>query len=76
LFLILIGECLLLRSAGLVIWAGAFIVANVIYIRLSEEPGLRARFPGSYADYCAAVPRWRPRLTAPRGTSASRGDSA
>ena len=30
LFLILIGECLLLRSTGLVIWAGTFIVANEI----------------------------------------------
>jgi protein-S-isoprenylcysteine O-methyltransferase Ste14 len=76
LFLILIGECLLLRSTGIVIWTAAFIVANVIYIRLSEEPGLRARFPGSYSDYCAAVPRWWPRLTAIRGTSARHGDSA
>jgi protein-S-isoprenylcysteine O-methyltransferase Ste14 len=76
LFAILIGECLLLRSAGLVIWAGAFIVANVIYIRLSEEPGLRARFRRSYDDYCTAVPRWWPRLTALRGRSAGRGDWA
>jgi protein-S-isoprenylcysteine O-methyltransferase Ste14 len=75
LFLILIGECLLLRSTGLVVWAASFIVANVIYIRLSEEPGLQARFRQSYADYCTAVPRWWPRLTALPGRSAVGGDS-
>lgn len=76
LFLILIGEGLLLRSTGLLLWAAAFIVANVIYIRLSEEPGLHARFRERYEDYTAAVPRWWPRLNARRRTSASGGGSA
>jgi protein-S-isoprenylcysteine O-methyltransferase Ste14 len=58
LFLILIGECILLRSEALAIWTACFIVANAIYIRVSEEPGLRARFGTAYDGYCSKVPRW------------------
>jgi protein-S-isoprenylcysteine O-methyltransferase Ste14 len=65
LFLILLGECLLLGSPALAWWAGAFILANLLYIRLAEEPGLRARFGKSYEHYCATVPRWWPRLRTP-----------
>jgi protein-S-isoprenylcysteine O-methyltransferase Ste14 len=75
LFLILIGECLLLRSSWLVLWTGAFILVNVIYIRISEEPGLCARFGRGYADYCAAVPRWWPWLSAARRPAPSMGAS-
>ena len=76
LFLTLIGECLLLRSMGLALWTGIFMLANVIYIRFSEEPGLRARFGQRYEDYCAAVPRWWPRRSAVHCASANRGESA
>jgi protein-S-isoprenylcysteine O-methyltransferase Ste14 len=76
LFLILIGECLLLPSIGLVVWTAAFMAANGIYIRLSEEPGLRARFRESYDDYCATVPRWWPRLAARRRSAVNGGDLA
>jgi protein-S-isoprenylcysteine O-methyltransferase Ste14 len=76
LFLVLIGECLLLRSTWLALWTASFIVVNVIYIRVSEEPGLRARFGQTYGDYCAVVPRWQPRLAPARCTPANRGDLA
>jgi protein-S-isoprenylcysteine O-methyltransferase Ste14 len=58
LFLMLIGECVLLRSPALAIWTLSFIVVNAIYIRVSEEPGLRKRFGAPYDDYRKKVPRW------------------
>ena len=58
LFLVLIGESLLLGSRAIAIWAAAFIVVNVLYIRYFEEPGLKRRFGRAYADYCKRVPRW------------------
>jgi protein-S-isoprenylcysteine O-methyltransferase Ste14 len=58
LFLVLIGECLLTLSPGLVVWTTCFVIANVIYIRLVEERGLRKRFGVAYDRYCNRVPRW------------------
>ena len=34
-----------------------------VFVRYYEEPRLRRVFGQSYLDYCAAVPRWWPRLT-------------
>jgi protein-S-isoprenylcysteine O-methyltransferase Ste14 len=62
LFLVLAGEALLTGSAPLAAWFSCFTVANILYIRLHEEPGLKARFGDRYRDYCARVPRWWPRL--------------
>jgi protein-S-isoprenylcysteine O-methyltransferase Ste14 len=61
LFVVLAGEALLLQSTALLGWLGIFAAANVLYIRVSEEPGLRARFGQPYLDYCARVPRWLPK---------------
>ena len=58
LFLILLGECILLRSEAQLIWTACFIIANVIYIRVFEERGLQARFGPAYDEYCNQVPRW------------------
>jgi protein-S-isoprenylcysteine O-methyltransferase Ste14 len=58
LFLILLGETALLRSPSLAVWALVFITVNAIYIRVSEEPGLKSRFGSNYDEYCAHVPRW------------------
>jgi protein-S-isoprenylcysteine O-methyltransferase Ste14 len=65
LFLVLAGEALMTRSTALLVWLACFALVNVVYIRLHEEPGLRARFGAEYRDYCARVPRWWPRLVAP-----------
>lgn len=62
LFLVLAGETLVTRSTGLLVWLACFLLVNVVYIRLHEEPGLRARFGARYRDYCARVPRWWPKL--------------
>lgn len=63
LFLILIGEAAALRSVALAAWCALFALINVVYIHRFEEPTLRARFGSAYDTYCAAVSRWRPRMT-------------
>ena len=38
------------------------MMVNVVYIPLSEEPGLAKRFGDDYLTYKQNVPRWIPRL--------------
>jgi long-subunit acyl-CoA synthetase (AMP-forming)/protein-S-isoprenylcysteine O-methyltransferase Ste14 len=66
LFLVLAGEALLFRSLALTCWLACFATANVVYIRVSEEPGLLKRFGSRYQEYCMRVPRWWPTLRAAR----------
>ena len=61
--LILISEALMLGSLVIGIWAVVFLVINMFYFPLSEEPGLRKRFGKEYEEYCKNVPRYIPRLT-------------
>lgn len=56
------GEALLLLSLPHAIWAATFILINIVYIRLVEEPSLEARFGGAYRDYTRHVRRFVPRL--------------
>ena len=62
LFLALLAEALLLRSAALFGWFACFAIANVVYVRWFEERGLLERFGATYRDYCAQVPRWLPTI--------------
>jgi len=67
---ILLGEAAVLGSPALLAWAGAFLLANALYLPLVEERSLLRRFGDDYARYRAHVPRWVPRATAwepPRG---------
>jgi protein-S-isoprenylcysteine O-methyltransferase Ste14 len=61
-FSILLGEALVFGSVPLVYWFLIFVLVNVIYIPLSEEPGLERRFGDEYVVYKRNVPRWLPRL--------------
>jgi protein-S-isoprenylcysteine O-methyltransferase Ste14 len=63
LFAVLAGEALLLLSLPLAGWLATFMLVNVVYICVSEEPGLRRRFGRAYVDYCERVPRWIPHLS-------------
>jgi protein-S-isoprenylcysteine O-methyltransferase Ste14 len=65
LFLILLGEAVMLRSLPLLAWFAVFAAANVAYIRLFEERGLHKRFGAAYERYCARVPRWLPAASRP-----------
>ena len=60
---VLFGEALVLRSMPHAAWAAGFLVLNLIYIPLVEEPMLEARFGESYREYRRHVPRFRPRLS-------------
>jgi protein-S-isoprenylcysteine O-methyltransferase Ste14 len=60
---VLLGETLLFRSPALLAWWAFFFLGNAIYLPLSEEPGLEARFGEDYRRYKRQVPRWIPRLT-------------
>jgi protein-S-isoprenylcysteine O-methyltransferase Ste14 len=71
---ILFGEALILLSAPHASWALTFLLVNVVYIPLLEEPQLKGRFGASYAEYCNHVPRLVPRLRpwTPAGPGADR----
>ena len=62
LFIVLAGEALAAQSIALTTWLVCFAIANVVYIRLHEEPGLAKRFGAPYRDYCERVPPWWPAL--------------
>lgn len=61
-FAVLYGEGVLAGSIPLLLFATAVVLIHLLYIPLSEEPGLEARFGASYMDYSQHVPRWLPRL--------------
>ncbi len=69
-FLMLAAEALMLQSWPVAVWLGLFVLANAIYLPLSEEKGLEKRFGDDYRRYKANVPRWLPRLTPWRGDGA------
>ena len=62
--LALVAESLILRSLPVGLWLAAFAAANMIYIPLSEYPGLEQRIVCAYRLYQANVPRWFPRMRA------------
>jgi protein-S-isoprenylcysteine O-methyltransferase Ste14 len=59
---VVLGEAALFGSVPLLVWFGAVFAVNAVYFPLVEEPDLRKRFGEDYEAYCAAVPRWVPRL--------------
>jgi protein-S-isoprenylcysteine O-methyltransferase Ste14 len=72
--LVLLGETLVFRSVGLLVWLIVFIAVNAIYIPLVEEPSLERRFGREYLRYRGRVRRWFPRLTGNRkGRQVGRG---
>ena len=72
---LLLGEAVLASTMPLM---GLFVLAvivNLVYIPLSEEPGLVKRFGEEYLTYRQNVPRWIPRLTPWCGHSQEEGES-
>jgi protein-S-isoprenylcysteine O-methyltransferase Ste14 len=59
---ILFAEAALLGSRPHLGWALIFLVVNLIYIPLFEEPMLASRFGEPYEEYCRHVRRFVPRL--------------
>ena len=63
---VIAGQALLLASLALLVYLAVFAVAVVLFVKIYEEPTLRATFGAEYEAYCAEVPAWwpkRPRLT-------------
>jgi len=59
---ILFSEAMLLLSPAHLAWASLFLLLNLIFIPLIEEPELESRFGDSYREYCRHVSRIIPRL--------------
>ncbi|MGD8814789.1 MAG: isoprenylcysteine carboxylmethyltransferase family protein [Anaerolineales bacterium] len=62
-FLLMLGEGLILRSSFLLVFTACAVVLHLFYIPYSEERGLEKRFGEAYRTYKQHVPRWIPRLT-------------
>jgi protein-S-isoprenylcysteine O-methyltransferase Ste14 len=60
---VLFGEALVLLSRSHGVWAASFLLINLVYIPLLEEPQLEQRFGDSYREYRRHVRRFLPRLT-------------
>ena len=59
---VLFGEALVFLSLPHGVWAAAFLVLNLVYIPLVEEPQLERRFGEAYREYRRNVRRFLPRL--------------
>lgn len=59
---ILLSECLIIRSTPLLIYWSVWFVAVNLFVIGYEEPTLRRRFGAGYEEYVRRVSRWIPRL--------------
>ena len=60
--LTVLGQALLFGSLPLLEYAAFLAVCFHLFVLLYEEPTLRHKFGAAYENYCAAVPRWLPRI--------------
>ena len=60
---LIFGQALLFLNSALVAYGLAVWLAFHLFVMLYEEPTLRHSFGDEYASFCAAVPRWIPRLS-------------
>jgi protein-S-isoprenylcysteine O-methyltransferase Ste14 len=62
-----LAVALVLDSLWVALWGAVPLAWYVVRTAVPEEEALLAgRWPGEYARYCAATPRWLPRLLRPR----------
>jgi protein-S-isoprenylcysteine O-methyltransferase Ste14 len=59
----IVGQALFFGQPILLVYAAAFGVVVVAFVRWYEEPTLRRRFGPEYEAYRSAVPGWWPRRT-------------
>jgi protein-S-isoprenylcysteine O-methyltransferase Ste14 len=62
-FCILLGESFLFGSFLLLLWFFFFVLVNLVYTPLIEEPELVKRFGEPFRTYMKQVSRWWPRST-------------
>jgi protein-S-isoprenylcysteine O-methyltransferase Ste14 len=68
---IILGQALLFRSWGAVIYAGIVLLAVASFVRGFEEPTLEAEYGDEYRDYQENVRGWVPRVRPWRGGRAA-----
>jgi protein-S-isoprenylcysteine O-methyltransferase Ste14 len=66
---VILGQALIFGNPRLLEYAALAWLAVHVFVVAYEEPTLRASFGAEYEAFCAAVPRWIPRLTPWRGHS-------
>jgi protein-S-isoprenylcysteine O-methyltransferase Ste14 len=57
---IIFGQALLFADVGVALYGVGFFVLVATFVRLYEEPTLKATYGAEYERYCAQVPRWIP----------------
>jgi protein-S-isoprenylcysteine O-methyltransferase Ste14 len=60
---VIVGQAIVLGDLGLLVYAGCVALTVHTFVVAYEEPTLRRTFGAEYVAYCAAVPRWLPRIT-------------
>ena len=60
--LALAGQCLVYRSAAMLVYSLTIMGAMYVFAVFFEEPALKRKFGDQYRAYCDAVPRWVPRF--------------
>ena len=60
---LIIGQALLFGDLRVLAYAAVVWLGFHLFVLLYEEPALRSQFRADYERFCAAVPRWVPRLT-------------
>jgi protein-S-isoprenylcysteine O-methyltransferase Ste14 len=64
---VIIGQALLFGNVGVLEYGALVGLSFHLFVVAYEEPTLRSTFGQEYERYCAAVPRWIPRLSPWRG---------
>ena len=68
---LILGQASLLGDVRVLEYAAVVWLGFHIFVLVYEEPVLREQFGEDYQRFCAAVPRWLPRVTPWRGGSSS-----
>jgi protein-S-isoprenylcysteine O-methyltransferase Ste14 len=60
---VILGQSLILGNVPVLEYGGVVWLGFNLFVLAYEEPTLRAKYGPEYVAYCAAVPRWIPRLS-------------
>jgi protein-S-isoprenylcysteine O-methyltransferase Ste14 len=60
---VIVGNGLILGNATVLAYAVVIAIGFNLFVLGYEEPALCRRYGAEYAEFCAHVPRWLPRLT-------------
>ena len=60
---VIAGQALVFANLRLLAYGAAVWLAFHLFVLFFEEPTLQRAFGAEYEAFCAAVPRWTPRLT-------------